>query len=337
MPWSDDELAAVMRAADPAVTSRDAAPSPVDQARLQRIMSAPAAAQKRSWWRPADRATRSGRLAMRFAWAAPVGAAAVAVGLLVAPIVTTPAYAITPPALVAEPVAESTDQVLSASISRLRDAPDRAAARDAKVVRWALRDSRPDDPVITPEWQQWVWNDDGTGRLEATAGAPYSVTADGQIVAPAGDAPDEGSAVESREPYRYGHFPDSPSADAAALRRYLQEATGLTPDADALAVWGSISALRDEWTLSPAQQASALELLRDAGGATVLGSVTDRFGRAGIALSITSRDRPSFGATLVLDATSREIIAADTIYLGGSDRLDLPAGSVIEYSAWLTR
>ena len=67
----------------------------------------------------------------------------------------------------------------------------------------------------------------------------------------------------------------------------------------------------------------------------MLGTVTDRFGRDGIALSATSADKVRFSTTIVLDRTSREIIAADTVYNGGSKRLDLEAGSIIEYSAWL--
>ncbi|WP_417554404.1 hypothetical protein [Microbacterium sp.] len=274
---------------------------------------------------------------MRFAWTLPAAAAVTALAFAIAPIAATPAYAVTPPGLVAEPIAQNANQVLTASISRLRDAPARTATRDAEVVRWVLRDDGKDDPVIAPEWQHWVWNDDGTGRLESTAGAPYSVTADGRIVDPVGDAPAAGTAVESKQPYRYGYFPKAPPADAAQLSTYLQEATSLKPDADGLAVWGSLSALRDEWILSPAQQAAALELLQDARGISVLGTVTDRFGRAGIALKITSEDRPQFAATLVLAASTREIIAADIVYLGGSKRLDLPANSVIEYSAWLSR
>ena len=100
-----------------------------------------------------------------------------------------------------------------------------------------------------------------------------------------------------------------------------------------------------QWSMAPvaaagprAQEAAALQLLRDAGGVTVLGTVTDRLGRSGIALKIASMKRPQFTATVVLDAGTREIIAADTIYQGGSKlKLDVAPGSVIEYKAWLSR
>ena len=67
----------------------------------------------------------------------------------------------------------------------------------------------------------------------------------------------------------------------------------------------------------------------------LLGTVTDRLGRAGIAVELTSRTRPQFSVTLVLDAETRRIIAADTVYLGGVPELDLPRGSIVEYAAWV--
>ncbi|MBD3943121.1 hypothetical protein IF188_15615 [Microbacterium sp. NEAU-LLC] len=341
---TDDEFDALLRSADPARTPLDTTPGPADRARLHAIM---AASPQRTSAGPVDRlraafaAARrtSARPALRWSGALAVVAIVVAGALGIASLTAAPAYAQTPPLLVVEHLDQSIDDVLAASISVLRSAPERVAGRDAEVVRWALREDGSDDPVIVPEWQRWVWNSDGTGQLEATAGAPYSVTSDGRIVAPAGDAPTEGQPIVGprSEAGRYGYFPDEPPADPAALRAYFAERTGLAPDADALAVWGAVSALRDEWSLSPAQQAAALELLRDAGGLRVLGHVTDRFGREGIALQVASTDRPDFSATVVLDADSREIIAADIVYRGDSGRIDVPKDSVIEYSVWLRR
>lgn len=343
MRWTDDELDRLIRSANPSRTPESAEPEPEDWQRMRRIMTTPA--PKTAGFRavlaslrPSAHASRSARIAVRTAWAMPIIAAVAAVGLSIGPLTAAPAYAITPPPLVAEPIGQTSGQVVAASIGMLRAEPDRPAARDAEVVRWALRDDGKDDPVILPEWQSWVWNSDGTGRLEATAGAPYSVTADGRIVPPAADAPAEGTPIETTQGQTpYGYFADEPPADASALRTYLEDHVSLGSDADGLATWGAISALRDKWTLSPDQQAAAIELLAGAGDLRVLGTVTDRFGRAGIALKVPSTLRPEFAATIVLDATSREIIAADVLYLGANERLTVPAGSVIEYSAWLSR
>ena len=324
MSWTDDKIAQAMRDIDPAETASDATPLPKEWAQMRSIMVA--APPRRRILRPI----------FRWGWTVPVAAAAVVVALTVGPIAATPSYAVTPPPLAIQPLDDSID-VVSESRDILTAATATTPSRDAEVVRWSLREDGADDPVIVPEWQEWVWNADGTGYLSARAGAPYSVTDDGRIVEPVGDAPDEGDPIERATSSKsdFGFFPDEPPADAREMRDYLAAQAHLPNDADALAWWGAISLLRDEWTLTADQQAAALEILADTGGLSVLGTVEDRFGRDGIALSVTSANRDQFGATIVLDQASRQIIAADIIYNGGSKRLDLDAGSVIEYSAWL--
>lgn len=325
MSWTDDKIAQAMREIDPAETSPDTFPPPMEWAQMRSIMvSTP---PRRSILRPI----------VRWGWTVPVAAAAVVVALTVGPIAATPSYAATPPPLATQPLDDTIDEVVSESLDILRAATATTPSRDAEVVRWSLREDGTDDPVIVPEWQEWVWNADGTGYLSARAGAPYSVTDDGKIVAPVGNAPDEGDPIKPATSSQsdFGFFPDAPPEDAREMRDYLTANAHLPKDPDALAWWGAISLLRDEWTLTADQQATALEILTDTGGLSLLGTVEDRFGRDGIALSVTSANRDQFGATIVLDQASRQIIAADIIYNGGNNRLDLDAGSVIEYSAWL--
>lgn len=331
MPLNDEQLEVLLKGANPAATPADAEPSTADWARLQRIVTQPPSTR-----RPVPR--RPARIAIRAAWALPALAAVIAVGLSIGPMIATPAFANTPPPLVAQPIALSVEEVMGQSIARLNAEPATIASHDAQVVRWVLRDDGKDDPVIVPEWQKWVWDSDGTGHLEATTGAPYSVTADGKIVAPVGKAPAAGTPVEVAPPSVPVKFRTTPPADVNGLRAYLERYAGLSEGADALAIWGAISTLRDEWTLSPAQQAAALQLLRQSGGMSVLGTVTDRLGRQGIAVKVTSTNRPQFAATVVVGAESGEIIAADITYLGGSHQpLDVAPGAVIGYKAWLSR
>lgn len=349
MPLTDDMLDAQVREADPASTPIDLEPTSADWARLHRMIeeataTSPVSATRRgairdrvAAFRRRARASLPLRIALRAAWAVPALAVVLAIGLAVGPLTAAPAYAVTPPVLVAQPIAQTADEVLSTSINALQATPSRAATRDALVVRWALRDDGKADPVIVPEWQEWVWDADGTGHLESRTGAPYSVTKDGTIVPPAGDAPKEGSALPGTGHHSSNLFFAEPPADAAGLRAYIEQRVGRSGTADALSIWGAVSSIRDSWALNPAQQAAALQLIREAGGVTVLGSVTDRLGRSGIALQVDSPTRPQFTATLVLSAATHEIIAADTIYAGGStSKLDVPPGSVIEYKAWLS-
>lgn len=335
MSLSDDQIAGAMQAIDPATTLADASPHPGDWAQLRSIMARETSSKPRRHgaWRPRAAST------VRLAWAIPALAVVAAIALTIGPLTTAPAYARTPPMLAVVPLSTSTQGVLSESEQILRSQPASVPARNGQVVRWHLREDGRDDPVILPEWQEWVSNGDGTGYLRATAGAPYSVTKDGRIVSPAEDSPAEGTPIQHHGAAgpNTGYFADTPPSNPDALRDYLRSHIRLPQNADAFTYWGAIGALLNEWTLAPAQQAAAIQLLQNAGGVTVLGAVTDRLGRDGIALTLKSKTRPQFGVTVVLDAQSRHIIAADTVYLGGLDRVDIPKDSVIEYSAWLQR
>lgn len=349
MPLTDDLLETLIREADPASTPIGLEPTAADWARLRLMLedatqTSPTGSTRRATigdrvaaLRRRARASLPLRIALRAAWAVPALAAVLAIGLAIGPLTAAPAYAVTPPALVAQPITQTADEVLATSIAALQAAQERTATRDSLVVRWAMRDDGKPDPVIVPEWQEWVWDADGTGHLESRTGAPYSVTKDGTIVPPAGEAPKEGSPLPGTGHHSSNLFFAEPPSDAAGLRAYIEDRVGPSGSADALAIWGVVSSIRDSWALSPAQQAAALQLVRDAGGVSVLGSVTDRLGRPGIALKIASTKRPQFTATLVLDTSTHEIIAADTIYAGGSTmKLKVAPGSVIEYKAWLS-
>jgi len=350
MPLTDELFETLIREADPAQTPTGIEPTAADWARLHRMLDEAAEpsrvrpslpqliGERIAALRRHARTSLPLRIALRSAWAAPALAAVIAIALAIGPVTAVPAYAATPPALVAQPIAQTADDVLAESIAALQEAPARPATRDALVVRWALRDDGKTDPVIVPEWQEWVWDSDGTGHLESRTGAPYSVTKDGTIVPPAGEAPKEGTSLPGTGHHSSNLFFAEPPSDASGLRTYIADRVGPTGSADALGIWGVVSSIRDSWALNPSQQAAALQLLRDAGGVSVLGTVTDRLGRSGIALKIASTKRPQFTATVVLDATSHEIIAADTIYQGGSAlKLNVAPGSVIEYKAWLSR
>lgn len=350
MPLTDDLLETLVREANPSTTPAELAPTAEDWARLHRMLDAASASPRTTPgvvpqirdWAPAlrrrARSSRPLRIALRTAWLAPALAVVVTLVLTMGPLTAAPAYAVTPPVLVARPIAQSVDEVLTSSISALQAAPARSATRDALVVRWAFRDDGKADPVIVPEWQEWVWDTNGAGHLESRSGSPYSVTKDGAIVPPAGEAPKEGTALPGTGHHSSNLFFAEPPSDAEGLRTYIANRVGLPSGSDALAIWGAVSAIRDSWVLTPQQQAAALELLRDAPGVSVLGAVTDRLGRDGIALQIASPTRPQFTATLVLDASTHEIVAADTIYHGGSTlKLKIPSGSVVEYKAWLSR
>ena len=323
MQWTDERIAEGLRAMDPAASGADARPTAAEWARLERAMDGS---------RP-----RRSRTAIRVAWITPLAAMALATAVVVAAQVAAPApaVAVTPPLLETAPLAASLDEVVDESLAALETAGT-AGERGGWHVTWHYDPEIADERVIAPFWARWVWDDDGTGHLETVPGDAYSIE-DGEVVEKEFPLPPaaKGMTAEEWDEASYeGWFYESPPSDADALAAYLRERAYLPEEADGLQVWGAVDALLDEWMLSGEQSAAALELLMRTGDVELLGSVTDRLGREGVALSVTAEQRPAFDVTVVLDEDTRQFIAADVVYRGGSDTLDLPADTVIEYTAW---
>jgi hypothetical protein len=325
--WTDERLGQGLKSLDPAQSATDA-PTSADWARLRTMMAAE------------DRPARASRIRLR--WALPVGATVVvfvlvvAIGVDIGSLSTPPAYAQTPPPLAATPIAESVTSFVDQSIRILLTEPQPAARREGQLVRWQNGQNATDTPVIVPERYSWAVDGHGVGSLKITAEQPYSVRADGRITRPIGSAPTAGTELKQPgEDGYFGRFPTEPPADANGLAAALREQVPMRDNPDALDYWGAFQVLLNDWTLTPAHHAAMLQILQESGGMKLLGTVTDRLGRDGIAIQLTSPTRTAFEVTIVLDADSRQIIAADVVYAGGLGIVDEPVGSVLEYSAWL--
>lgn len=323
MQWTDERIAEGLRAIDTAASGADARPTAGEWARLERAMDGS---------RP-----RRARTAIRVAWITPLAAMAIATAAIVTTQVAAPApaVAVTPPLLETAPLAATLDEVVDESIGALEGGADEAECGGWHVT-WRYDPEIADEHVIAPYWARWVWDGDGSGHLETVPGDTYTVV-DGDVVEKELPLPPaaEGLTEEEWAEANYeGWFSEAPPSDAEGLAAYLREHAYLPDDADGLQVWGAIDALLDEWLLSGKQTAAALDLLTRTGDVELLGSVTDRLGREGVALAVRAEERPAFDVTVVLDEDSRRFIAADVVYRGGSDTLDLPAETVIEYTAW---
>jgi len=330
--WTEEELDAAIRAADPAVTPAGAEPSAAARARLQTIMAeaapvlSPAAPPRR----------RRARVAGWSIGGVVAGlAAAITIAVVVSTAVPAPAVAVTPPPLEPTPIATTLPQLMEESIRTLDAQPAGTLARNGQVVTWQMPDGKDGGPIV-PERYAWVPDGDGTGHLKVVTDPAYSVV-DGKVAAPTGDVPTPGTTVA---PQRWangrGLFPEAPPSDGPdALAAYLRAHVPLPASPDAMNYFGALSILLGEWTLTPQQHADALRLLEQTGDLRVLGRVTDRLGRDGVAFSIHSAKRSQFTVTVVLDAATRRIIAADTVYAGGVDTIGAAPGSVVEYSAWV--
>lgn len=323
--WTDERLAEELTSMDPATTTADASPTSADWSQLRSMMAVD------------SRRTRTPQVLRprTLLWTLPIAASVVALALSIGSVTTPPAYAQSPPPLTPTPIAESVTTIIDESVQTLLGAPQRRAEREGQLVRWQSGQDASDTPVIVPERYTWAWDETGIGSLQVTAEQPYSVLADGHITDPVGPAPTAGTRVGSPvEDQYFGGFPTAPPVNAAGLVAALREKVPMRDDPDAIDYWGAFTVLMSEWTLTPAHHATMLQILQHSGGLELLGNVTDRLGRDGIALRLTSPTRTAFEVTVIIDNDTRQIIASDVVYVGGLGILDEPVGSVVEYSAW---
>lgn len=170
-------------------------------------------------------------------------------------------------------------------------------------------------PIHPTQTQTWV-RADGAGRLiSATRSARGWVIRDTTI--PAG--------------------PPRPvlSADPAVLERTL-DADG-SPPAPPARVFQAFAELTSAEPVPPSVQAAALRLLALIPGVSNSGTVIDRDGRPGVAVSLSSDYTGALiRYTLIFDPATGRLLEADQTVLGEGDRLPVQEGAVIGYTTFIS-
>jgi hypothetical protein len=335
--FDDDELARLMRTADPAATPVDA---PLDQRALDDLhrLVTPAAAPELAL------VSRS-----RPAWIAIPSALAL---LLVIVLVlqgwnlfgaTAPkaAAAATPPLLTATPSPYTFGEVMQQATRHLRAAvsPTDVPGRHASYATWNLNVDvdfgKTPSSYISPEDVTSTWNPDLSGTLVRKVGKTIaSDTPDSSD----GSLPPQVGTLLSSETFKPGEMgvlnPDAPPTTRQGVLEYLQRVAG-HGSTDPVDLVDAVASVLNEWTLTPAQEAAMLSALEGTRGFSTYGGVTDRLGRAGIALLAKSETNTSFESLLVVSPTTGRILSVETIYLGGiHDLRELKVPSVVNYTAW---
>lgn len=318
-----DDVERRIRSARPDLGTRHDALTPRAEADFLAITRArPTAMRSRRRWIPVV--------------AVPSLAAAVAALVAVAGIVQAPQVSMAaPPPLEVTTIQEPLDVV----IARLRAATATMPAQDAwpqDVSYEAWFSEIHVDEHATSHYVQPVEVDvhheaDGSGTMITRAGDVRWGSAP-----PDRPAQPQGTLLEVQR-HGAGRFPLSnptaPPTSAAELRAYLGR-SGTASDASTGDIFTAISNMADQWRLDGPQTAAVLELIGELPGVTVAGQVTDRLGRAGIALQTQTRVDGAFRDTLVFDATTGRLLSAEEVYLGGVAGFDLPFPTVFAYVAW---
>ena len=175
-------------------------------------------------------------------------------------------------------------------------------------------------------------NDDLSGSVVTRAGeVRWGVVPDGQAPAQPGTVLEENDFGPGDYPML---FPSPPPDAAAELQGYLAQTVGITETSTTGDIFRATVDLRNEWSLNGSQTAALLDLIATRDDVTVLGTVTDRLGRTGIALATDTRFDGAFRDILIFDPDTANLLAAEDVYLGGIDDIQLEAPSVLNYTAW---
>jgi hypothetical protein len=334
----DDELARLMRIADPAVTPIDA---PLDERTLDGLhrLVGPATAG-----RELEIASSS-----RPIWIAVPSALALVLVIVLALRgwnlfgTTAPkaAAAATPPLLAATPSPYTFGEIMKLATQHLRagGTPTDEPGRHASYATWNLNVdvdfTKTPSAYVSAEDVTSTWNPDLSGTLVRRVGQTIaSDTPD----ASHGSLPPQVGTLLSSETFSPGERgvlnPATPPVTASEALEYLQRVAG-EDSTDAVDLVDAVASVLNEWTLTPAQESAMLSALEGIDGFSTDGGVTDRLGRPGIALLARSETNTSFESLLVVSPMSGRILSVETIYLGGiQDLRELTVPSVVNYTAW---
>lgn len=318
---TDDDLARLLRAVDPARTPVDA-PIPLEaERRVREIVGRPAARRRRPV------------LAWASAAAVVVLVFAIVTGMLWMP--TDSASALTPKPLSYTAVADDAAQVIARAQARLAETDEhREPERRSLALGWyfSLSVDGGEATVFRREWVDLRWNADRSGSVVTTAAE--ATNADGDTV-PAGE-PTPGTVVGELT-FLKNQFtpisPDPPAATAEAMRSVVTASTGVDTPTAGDAMIGART-LQGEWTLTDAQQSALLDVVGAASDLRVLGTTEDRIGRPVVGLSGIPSGPINARVTLLLSTETGRIVGFESALVEADAQLDLPAGSLTDYTLW---
>lgn len=257
---------------------------------------------------------------------------------------TDAAYAATPPLLAPSGPVLPFTAAIDTSIRRLDHAKDLPSvpvrfshyeAWFANITFGTAADSAT-TAVVSAEEDTLKWAPDLSGTITSLAGRSWDPAHNGFAGGEAAATPGTVLRSETFKPGELGvAFPQPPPTDVAAMRERMIMA-GWTDRSDPAQLVTTIGELLNEWTLTGAQEAAVLGVVRETPGFESLGTVTDRLGRLGLAFRAPDPDRPSMEEILVISTRTGEIISHETIYLGGLKEFAkvLKAPAVFGYTAW---
>ncbi|MDQ7878538.1 hypothetical protein Q9R08_11175 [Microbacterium sp. QXD-8] len=331
MRWSDEQIAAELRALDPASDLTD---DRIDVARARAKIAAAAAAAA-----PARRSRPARRRTILVSTLAVASVAAIAIVVPLFGVHAPPAAADGPPPLPFEPLDATVAEVVDDAIATQHEDPSGVSAplREASSIGWFadiyMNAGSNGLKTIRPENRHLVWSEDLSGELTVTAGTAY-----GPDGSPIPDSKPTAGTVMEQERFDPGEFaprdataPDTDPTRLTTLLNTFSNGETTTGAADHLT---GVTTLLDTWTVPDDVHAAMLEVLQQDGDLTVEGTTTDRAGRPAIGLRATSQAAPWFDSIVLISTETGRIIGIEGVYTGLADQLPIPTGTVTNYTLW---
>lgn len=220
-------------------------------------------------------------------------------------------------------------EAAAAARTQLALAPDQYLYVRSENAYLATRADAPSFSALVPHVRErWLGRDGG--RLRETSGKPIFLSArDRARWVTAGRPPiASGDVTDMRLRSRVSALPENPGAAFAALEREAK-----TKDSSfAWAMFQLIGAEFREVLTTPAQRSALLAAAARVPGIELIGDVTDRAGRRGVAVAVYDAARRA-RLQLIVDPASGQLLGEEEVVLGGNV-FGYPAGTVIGHTTY---
>ncbi|MHC6219845.1 CU044_5270 family protein [Arthrobacter sp. MMS24-S77] len=258
--------------------------------------------------------------------------------------IAEPVLAAAPMMLDPKPIAKDAATVLEEARQKLRT-PDGPGYRPGyfTIHHWEAGimqapDNSPAMDVSLPVTAETRREADGSGTRTMAVGQPFSPTRSDVKFRALGWPMDVQPGQSKQETFGPGQFPALPlpqpvPTDDAGMAAYIsayQVRSSAMVNEGPQGVFQTIGFFVGYWNLSNAQEHAVLGAVAKLPGLAVLGEVTDRLGRPGIALSVETQDE-RYGTSrniLVVDPTTGRILATEEDYVQGPPDGGKPLGPV---------
>ena len=191
---------------------------------------------------------------------------------------------------------------------------DRTPYAYVKTIAWHLKPrtavTSKAFPTVTESWLKT----DGTGRIRVSTADP------------------RGSRISDRAVPAGNPLPVLP-ANEQAVARWL--ASGYPPSDGPAGQFVAFTALADREPISPPVEAAILRTLARIPGLVNSGTVTDRDGRPGFAVSVVIDNGVLTNYTLIFDHATGRLLDQEETLIGSPKTLKVRVGAVLAYTTFL--